>query len=294
MLNPNKLLSSWSIFRQKRGGDPIAIAEDRQKLHLMFRRCKIPAKTGFSCMTQLMHRLPITEARLLLRFLRFWAHSTGKVPYLDATSLPFPRRSRRVARPLLNLLQIAAIRNACKSPSDAALVHLMSTYGHRPISLSALRCADLDFSQSPAWMSLGIKGGDRIRHPLTPESVRLLRPLWKNRPPSASLFTDSQGNPWNNERCRRAGRNRLPKHFARLIKKAGISATLQDLRRYAITTMLDRNFDLATIASITGHRCPHVLLRYAATNPARQIAAIDRLSSKPKTRKKLTNHSKRK
>ena len=51
-------------------------------------------------------------------------------------------------------------------------------------------------------------------------------------------------------------------------------------KRRAITRLLAAGQDPATIASITGHRTPAVILTYARTNEERQqsaIAAIERL-----------------
>jgi len=54
----------------------------------------------------------------------------------------------------------------------------------------------------------------------------------------------------------------------------GAGVGIYQLKSYAISRMLAGGLDLATVASITGHRTPAVLLRYARVNQDRQLAAL--------------------
>jgi integrase len=156
------------------------------------------------------------------------------------------------------------------SPDMGAIVHLVGTYGHRPQSLSLMVATDLDTKRKR--LSLVVKGGDRIRHPILDETVERLRAVIKQRTGGGPVFLDPRdGQPFKDghaisqvyRSC--LGRSRWP-------DEPGIYA----LKRRAISTMLGLGLDPATIASITGHRRPDVLLRhYARTNEDRQEAALD-------------------
>lgn len=54
----------------------------------------------------------------------------------------------------------------------------------------------------------------------------------------------------------------------------GRTPGIYQLKRRAISRMLAGGLDVATIASITGHRTPAGLLTYARTNEDRQRAAL--------------------
>ena len=54
---------------------------------------------------------------------------------------------------------------------------------------------------------------------------------------------------------------------------------IQNLKRYAISRLLGLGLDVETIRSITGHRTPAVILRYARTNEERQRTAINALAA---------------
>jgi hypothetical protein len=60
---------------------------------------------------------------------------------------------------------------------------------------------------------------------------------------------------------------------------------IYNLKRYAVTRLLSQGLDVATIASITGHRTPAVILTYASTNYEQQkaaVAALEKISVYPR------------
>jgi integrase len=62
------------------------------------------------------------------------------------------------------------------------------------------------------------------------------------------------------------------------------------LKRRAISRLLAKGIDPATIASMTGHRTPSIILAYARTNEERQrvaLAALEVLSVTPVTPQKV-------
>jgi integrase len=157
-------------------------------------------------------------------------------------------------------------------PSYGAIVHLVGTYGHRPESLANATVADFDPERGR--MRLLVKGGDRIEHPILPATIERLRACAGQRDGAERLFLDRDKKSWASGHAisiwyRSAiGRSRWK-------PEVGIYA----LKRRAISHMLGLNLDPATIASITGHRRPDVLLRhYARTNESRQQAALAALA----------------
>jgi hypothetical protein len=196
----------------------------------------------------------------------------------ECLELP-PLQQRKKPKPDLmpdavyDAIQVAA---DAISPSMGAIVHLVGTYGHRPQSLSQLPRSALDLSTDPARLTLVVKGGDIVRHPVLAATVARLQPLAEGHG-SALLVSPWTGRPWKSGHeiamvYRSAiGRSRWP-------AEPGVYA----LKRRAISTMLARGLDPATIASITGHRRPDVLLRhYARTNETMQERALEVLADGP-------------
>jgi hypothetical protein len=162
--------------------------------------------------------------------------------------------------------------------SGRILAHLVATYGHRPQSLAMLRVESVELTPAPR-MKLPVKSGDTIRHPLLPETAELLaRAIGKRK--TGPLLLDPLGKAWTSGAKASAwfwhqvGADTGEKDKEKRKPAIGI----YQLKCYAISRMLDLKLDLKTIASITGHRTPAVLLRYARTNETRQLAALSALA----------------
>jgi integrase len=215
--------------------------------------------------------LRIGQRRAVLALLRFAARLDQPLDPRALRTEP-PRRPRRAKPPLLTDLQVGALlanASLLGGPSAAAYGHLLATYGHRPESLAKLTVAALQGDS----LALPVKGGDDIRHPLLPESLALLRPLVEGRSPTAPLFLDHHGEPWG------TGQRFADwwwKKVAPILKEPSLRGVYH-LKRFAITRMLGLGLDVATIASLTGHRTPSVILTYARTNEERQTAALTAL-----------------
>lgn len=155
---------------------------------------------------------------------------------------------------------IAAARKQGKH-SGALLAHMVATYGHRPQSLVGLQVADVELAR--ARITLRVKSGDTIRHPILPETVELLRKAIGKRKAGAVLLAPT-GKPWPSGQ-------RASAWFWHCV---GEGVGIYQLKSFAISRMLAGGLDLKTVASITGHRTPTVLLRYARVNEDRQLAAL--------------------
>lgn len=214
--------------------------------------------------------LKVSQHRYLKAALRF-AQLLNQPVDQRCVRLKPPRRAKKPAAALLTDEEVAALidRAGRFSAALAAAGYLVATYGHRPESLVRMVCGDVQLAGQPPTISMPVKSGDRIRHPLTAASVEVLRPLVAGRPAAAPLLLRPDGEPWKDGDAlaiywyHQVGEHVTP-------GRPGI----YHLKRRAITRLLAAGMDPATIASITGHRTPSVILTYARTNEQRQAAAI--------------------
>lgn len=259
-LTGRQLAERWRIWLAKAGRTPryVETAADR-----------VIKSLGDDLLTHLsrdtLRALPLGRRRVVQAALR-WGRSElyAAIPEV-CLRLPISSPPRRVVPDLMTDDAFTSIQAAADavSPSMGAIVHLVGSYGHRPESLAKLRRADIE-AGPPARISLTVKGGDRIRHPIATETMKRLQaaPLPFIDPRTGKPFLDG----WSIAVVYRSclGRSRWK-------PEPGIYA----LKRRAISTMLGRGLDAATIASITGHRRPDVLVRhYARTNEERQTKAL--------------------
>ncbi|MEY2653906.1 MAG: Phage integrase family [Pseudomonadota bacterium] len=218
--------------------------------------------------------LRIGHWRVLRATLRH-AVRLGQAVSLQTLAYRRPPTRRPAPRPLLTDAQAAALLDAAqrRGPGPYALAHLVSTYGHRPESLVHLTAAALDATPGRPTLTIPVKSGDTIRHPLLPGTATILADLAAQAPRNTPLLRDDTDKPWpsGNKAAQwwysHVGRPTLPSHPG-----------IYELKRLAISRWLDAGVDLATIASITGHRTPSVLLRYARTNETRQATALAALA----------------
>jgi len=262
-LTGRELAERWRLHLAKRGrtaryveqaADRVAVSiGDQQLSHLTL---------------DALRALPLGRRRVVQAALRWAVAELGAAVPPACLKLPTGPPPRRTPTDLMPDDVFATIQAAADQVSAhlGTIVHLVGVYGHRPESLAKLRPADLDLAG--ARLSLTVKGGDRIRHPILPETVERLR----RAPPP--FLDPGTGKPfalgWDIARVYRSclGRSRWK-------PEPGIYA----LKRRAISRMLGMNLDAATVASITGHRRPDILLRhYARTNEARQEQAVAALA----------------
>lgn len=223
-----------------------------------------------------LRALGLGKRRVIQACLR-WGASELKAAIPPAClKLPTGPRAKRPAPDLmpdevLDRIQVAA---DAVSAHLGAIVHLVATYGHRPQSLARLRIADHDAGK----LRLTVKGGDVVEHPILAETAKRLKDCAGDRPTGERLFLDA-----------RTGLPFTDGHGIAMLYRSCIGRSrwkpepgIYALKRRAISHMLGLNLDPATIASITGHRRPDVLLRhYARTNEERQKAALLALKGKP-------------
>lgn len=227
--------------------------------------------------------LKLGKRRLINSVLTYARSRLKQVVDQDIADQPMPKGKGRARPSLLSDDEVdALVREAGEwSAGNGAIAHLVATYGHRAASLVQLPASAVDLEAGT--LTLIVKSGDVVRHGLLPETVAILRAL--KREGKQPLFLNQDGVPWKTGKSfaewfyHRVGPVALaPTDPAgkRLPRRKGRKVGYYQAKSAAITRMLDRtNNDAKTVASITGHRRPSLLIDvYARTNDARQRAAL--------------------
>ena len=189
-----------------------------------------------------------------------------------------PTVTRKPLVPLLTDAQVDALLAKAATYSHDLMVigHLVATYGHRGESLTKMNVDDVDLRDMDASaISMPVKGGDRISHPILRATADLLQMVVAGRPAGDPLFR----NPATEERWRDG--DLLSQYWYHQVGERTVATHpgIYHLKRRAISRMLAADLDVATIASMTGHRVPTVILTYARTNEDRQRAALATLKT---------------
>ena len=207
-----------------------------------------------------------------------YARRTLKQPVdMDSLDLPYPHTSK-APKSEPDLLPAAdtdaLVREAWEwSPGNGAIAHLCATYGHRAASLVGLMGDAVNLTN--ATIELMTKGGVFVKHGLHPKSVKMLKKLEPRK--GQPLFLNHHGVPWETGKkfsewfYHRIGQVALAKKG-----EPGRKVGYYQTKSAAITSMLEAtNNDAKTVASITGHKRPSLLLDvYARTNEERQQRAL--------------------
>lgn len=213
--------------------------------------------------------------RLMKALLRYARDHHQQTVHASALIKPDRERTKRKRAALPSLEDVAHMvaRAAEWAPGEGAIAHLVAVYGHRPQSLVQLTPSCLEFSyvgHTPAdqppiqgWLSLKVKGGREVRHPLLPASLELLVPMARETPHGLGMFPSHLGKPWP-----------LGRDFSSWFYKCvGDRRGIYQLKCWAITWMWAGGLDVETISSITGHTTDTVR-RYLRTNEEKQQAAL--------------------
>lgn len=234
--------------------------------------------------------LKTSQHRYLKSVLRYASRIDQPLDHRLLT-LRAPARKRKPVADLITPWQrLALFARARRFGADLVLAaHLVATYGHRPESLAKTKVGDVEMPD-PArggWIRLEVKSGDTIRHPILPRTARMIARVTAGRTVDAPLIlrpaeaacshkrhSDFSGEGWP---CG----NDLSIYWYHQVGERVTPATpgIYHLKRLAISSLLSAGLDVATIASITGHRTPAVILTYARTNESRQRAALRAMES---------------
>lgn len=217
-------------------------------------------------------------AMRLLRAMLHHAETYDQVVDRHLWHLPLPPRPERPKVELLTDAQVRQLLAEAKRWGNEAVAHLLVTYGHRPESVAQALISDVDFAAGTIELPVKSIGAlRRVRHPLLPATLKLLRRVVRGRPAGEHLLLDHNGQPWKTGQA-------IAQWWYDSVGRAVLGAKsracgVYQLKRYAISRMLARGLDVATIASITGHATPTALLTYARTNEQRQRTALAALAA---------------
>lgn len=248
------------------------------------------------------------EHRLVKALVRFGAQ-LGQPADQRVLLMRGPKRTRKPERPLLTPEQVAALLDRAEAAGEAtgAIAHCLATYAHRPESIVKARVGDVDLARG--MLTLAVKGGDTICHPILPATLARLAPLCAGRGPNEPLFIShlrgpskagAKGplRPWQSGQEFASfwykyigGRVTAPKDENGKPNGPPTHPGVYELKRFAISSMLGRGLDAETIASITGHREAKTVLLYARTNEERQRDALAVLATLTPTLPLLKSHN---
>lgn len=257
------------------------IAGARRNLEIIAERHHLNDTRGLTY--TVMTGLSISHLRTARAFLR-WATSAHRQP-IDRAALDYRRPRRRshsaTQRPIIPADRVRLLIRAAAEwcPSAAVIAHLVATYGHRPESLVRVRLQDLVLDARPAMLNLYHvkRHRDVLRHRLTRRSITVLRALLDarishGRQPDEHLFRSNADLPWpDGNTFSTAWYHRIGTAFAP--EWPGI----YELKRYAITSMIDRGLSAAQISAING-LAPATVHTYVRTGDEHQqqvIAALE-------------------
>ncbi len=214
----------------------------------------------------------------LLSILRWGAQNMGVA--VDAKVLAY-KRARRPAtdrdRQKLSDRDVERIVEHAGGlgPQVHALIHYLSVYGPRPVSACRLICRDVDIAHT-SLRAHGKRSG-KWRHKIGVLTVKLFSLILVDRRPGDPLFLDPRTDKaW---RLTKKGAGVLASWYHRNFKKVAPKGlqNIYDLKRYAISRMLDKGIDPSTVAKFTGHLTLSQVLTYARTDTQMESKAIERI-----------------
>ena len=225
--------------------------------------------------------------RRFIKTLLLLARSYGQPIVPGILAMRIERARKTPQDILLSKELVTEIQSQADSwcPGLGLAVHLLSTYGHRPQSIVALNQSS--FNHKTKILTIDIKSGDIHSHPVTTATAEriaaartylqsvLEREILPSDPLIPSHF-ETPGRRYQNGSA-------LASWYRQCIgeKLHPESTGIYNLKRYAISNLIQTGQDPKTIASITGHRTTSLILNtYARTNQdaqKRAIAAIENL-----------------
>lgn len=264
-----EIIERWGADRIANGNDPLHTAKALSRLRGIVTGRNWHSTAAVTPVAVGTYRQEGGSPRacaILAGILRWAADTLDQYVHPKVLLALRPGRPGRKPSPVLmsaeRVAEIEAIAGR-ESENAGALIHCLSTYGWRPIT--AARLTVQDFDAEAGTITCAVKGGDVVRHLLLPETVERLAVIAAGRKPDAPLFIHPRtGRAWDLDGAgsiSQWGRNHL-------------RVKIYDLKRYAITTMLNRGVPAHDVASFTGHRTVSQVLKYSRTNEERQKAAL--------------------
>jgi hypothetical protein len=286
ILSLDEIIERWTQTKISSGHEPAHIKKAAERCRGLANRqgwTKTADVTAESVQAWKTTGAPRSGAtfRAVLR----WAGDVLEQPvHHRAQSLLRPTGAKKAPkRPLLTDAQLKTIQKRADAfgPSCGLLIHCLSTYGWRPITASRLLVKDVD--PEARTVTTRVKGGDIVRHLLLPETILLLWFLMRGRGPDEPLFLDPRtGLGWA-----LSDTGAIPQWFnSNIVDKKKDSFRIYDLKRKAITTMLQKGMRREQIVAFTGHRVLHQIDSYTVFNDETMTDALTALAGHKKEQKR--------
>jgi len=173
------------------------------------------------------------------------------------------------ARPVPSVEDFLKLLSACRTPRDRALLMIMADTGLRGFEVAGLTWGDLDMEARTITVRRA-KGGKRRINPIsleTAEALMCYRKYWPHED-DLPIFQTYPG-----QGLTRHGIFAL---FARLSKRAGVSISAHQIRRFFATQFLRNGGDLYTLQRLMGHSTIEMTARYVGFLEADLIKAHER------------------
>jgi integrase/recombinase XerC len=186
-------------------------------------------------------------------------------PAADVKRIQAPPTSRRAldADEIARLLEAVHAGRPSLVKRDYAIIQLLLRTGIKVGELTELRLADIELTDSRGILIVTGNGGNHHRRiPLNAPTCQALREYLRVRPSSLGvkhLFLSQEGSSISARTIQR-----LVKVYTRAAGLTGVSA--HTLRYTFATSMLEETGDVATVASLLGHRVVETTLRYISNS----------------------------
>lgn len=222
--------------------------------------------------------------RYLLALLRWGAKAPRCVPVKPEVLTYSPSRlvrpSKRERPALLTIEQVVEIRSLALGLGErsSAVIRYLLTYAARPITAVRLKRKHLDMDRLELSI-LEAKSSGSWRHPITKEEAEWWHGLadWTDDP-EAPLFPHWRDNrPWRENGSAVELQLWYRANIGKKVDDGPLNG-IYNLKRYAITGMLQRGLDPATVALFSGHKTLSQVLTYNTTNAVTARAALSRMS----------------
>jgi integrase len=199
-----------------------------------------------------------------------WAVSEGLIASNPAVGLPVPRRPKRLPRPVAEKDLLAALESA---PPRVRLWLILAAYcGLRAREVAFLRREDILEHNQPPVLIVTEQAAKGRRERIVPMPAFVLAELAAAKLPSSG---------WAFVRHDGAGGPNAPWLISKLageaLHRAGIPATLHQLRHRYGSQIYHLTRDLRLTQELLGHASPETAAGYAAWDKASAVAAAEAL-----------------
>lgn len=196
------------------------------------------------------------EQSYISAFLR-WAVIEEVIPSNPCDAVKAVKVSEPDKHPFSDV-ELDALRSACRTPKDRAIIELLITTGIRVSELTKLDIADVDFSKLTVHVRQGKGGKDRISYMTDVTRTYLQKYLMTRKSESEALILSRRG---------RYNANGIWKLLQTLGKRANVSNVYPHRFRHTFASNLaSRGVPVQEIQTLLGHSGLNTTMKYIHTD----------------------------